>query len=158
MKNVFILFLVAGMSQSMIAQGDTVVNVPLSVTTAFTKQFPSGHLKKWEQRKEGFIADFRQDGNKYIAYYASDGAWKGTESPIKWTKDLPPAVKESWKKSGYYDWYVLHIKKIDTPGQSLYTLQVNNGTLLDANHHDAFLQEYVLFFSPTGELVRKDVK
>jgi hypothetical protein len=26
----------------------------------------------------------------------------------------------------------------------------------DADHHDAFLEEYVLFFSPGGELVRKD--
>jgi len=156
MKNVLILLTIAVMSQSMIAQGDTVVVVPQQVTAAFVKQFPTGHLKKWEQRKEGFIADFRLDGKKYFAYYAADGAWKGTESPIKWTRELPAAVKEGWKKSGYYSWYVLDIKKIETPDQPMYTLHVNNGTLLDADHHDAFLEEYVLFFSPTGELVRKD--
>src|SRR5882757_614426 len=125
MKNVLILLVVAVMSQSMIAQGDTVVVVPQPVTAAFVKQFPAGHLKKWEQRKEGFIADFRLDGKKYFAYYASDGAWMGTESPIKWTWRLPTVVREGWKNSGYGAWYVLDIKKIDRPDGPLYTLHVN---------------------------------
>jgi hypothetical protein len=132
--------------------------VPQPVVTAFTNRFPNAQLKKWEQRKEGYIADFRLSGKKIFAYYASDGTWKGTETPIKWTKNLPAAVKEGWKNSGYYAWYVLDIKKIETPEQPLYTLHVNNGSLLDSDHHDAFLEEYVLFFSEKGELVRKDKK
>jgi len=156
MKKVFIIIAVVMLSENMIAQKDSNIIVPSVVATAFSTQFPSGKLKKWEQRKEGYIAVFRQDGKKYFAYYAADGAWKGTETPIKWTKDLPAAVKEGWKRSDYYSWYVMDIKKITTPDQPLYTLHVNNGTLLDADHHDNFLEEYVLFFTPGGELVRKD--
>ena len=158
MKNVFFLLIVAMLSQSMTAQGDSTLVVPQKVVTAFTTQFPNAHLKKWEQRTEGYIADFRQDGKKYFAYYTGEGAWKGTESPIKWTRQLPAAVKEGWKTSGYYSWYVEDIKKIQTPEQPLYVLHVDNGTLLDADHHDAFREEYVLFFSEKGELVRKDRK
>lgn len=158
MKNVLILLIVAVMSQSMTAQGDSNLIVPQKVVAAFTTQFPNAHLKKWEQRKEGYIADFRQEGKKYFAYYAEDGVWRGTESPIKWTRQLPAAVKEGWKASEYYSWYVEDIKKIQTPERPLYVLHVDNGTLLDADHHDAFREEYVLFFSEKGELVRKDKK
>ena len=156
MKKLFVLLLVISFSRSRAGQGDTVLVVPAAVRSAFANQFPSGHLKKWEWRKEGYIADFRLGGKKLFAYYSADGGWKGTESPIRWTKDLPEAVREGWKKSGYYSWYVMNIKKIETPDGPLYTLHVNNGTLLDADHHDAFLEEYVLFFSPSGELVKKD--
>jgi hypothetical protein len=113
-------------------------------------------LKKWEQRKEGFIAVFRQDGHKNYAYYSADGVWKGTETPIKWTKNLPEKVKEGWKNSGYYDWYVEDIKKIEAPDGPMYALHVDNGVKLDSDHHDAYLEEYVLFFSENGQLVRKD--
>jgi hypothetical protein len=156
MKKVIFILVIAIFTQNIVAQGDTTVVVPQPVLTAFTAQFPKGQLKKWEQRKEGYIADFRQDGKKFFAYYAADGTWKGTESPINWTKNLPAEVKEGWRKSIYYNWYVEDIKKIETPDQPLYTLHVNNGVLLDADHHDAYLEEYVLFFSPKGDLVRKD--
>ncbi len=157
MKKLFFLIAIAMLSQTMIAQArNNNVEPPQSVTTAFTARFPSANLKKWELRKEGYIADFRLDGKKLFAYYAADGTWKGTEAPIKWTKNLPAAVREGWKNSGYGAWYVLDIKKIETPDQPLYTLHVNNGTLLDSDHHDAFLEEYVLFFSEKGELVRTD--
>jgi Putative beta-lactamase-inhibitor-like, PepSY-like len=156
MKKVFLLLTIAIISQSMIAQSDSTVIVPQAVSTAFTARFPAGQLKKWEQRNEGYIAVFRQDGHKNFAYYSADGAWKGTETPIKWTKNLPEKVKAGWKNSGYYDWYVEDIKKIETPDQPMYALHVNNGVKLDSDHHDAYLEEYVLFFSESGQLVRKD--
>jgi hypothetical protein len=33
---------------------------------------------------------------------------------------------------------------------------VNNGTLLDSDHHDAYLEDWLLFFNGEGELVRKE--
>src|ERR1700761_3119564 len=147
MKKIILFLVIAISSHSMFAQANTAVEPPQAVTTAFHERFPNGQLKKWEERKEGFIADFRLDGKKLFAYYAADGTWKGTESPIKWTKNLPSAGREGWRNSSYAAWYVLDIKKIETPEQPLYALHVNNGSLLDSDHHDAFLEEYVLFFS-----------
>jgi hypothetical protein len=156
MKKAFLLLAIAAMTESMIAQSDSTVIVPQAVSTAFTARFPAGRLKKWEQRPAGYIAVFRQDGKRLFADYAADGTWLGTESPVKWTKDLPATVKEGWKNSGYYDWYVRDIKKIETPNEPLYALHVDNGVKLDSDHHDAYLEEYVLFFSENGRLVRKD--
>ncbi|MBS1665504.1 MAG: PepSY-like domain-containing protein [Bacteroidetes bacterium] len=156
MKKLIILIVIALFSKSMIAQAGSSVTPPASVAKAFASQFPSAYLRKWEQRKEGFIADFRIKKTKLFAYYAPDGTWKGTEAPIKRTKNLPASVREGWNNSGYGSWYVLDLKKIDQPDGPLYTIHVNNGTLLDSDHHDAFLEEYVLFFSEKGELVRKD--
>lgn len=155
MKKFIALIAIAIFSKTMTAQATI---PPAAVSTAFTSQFPKAQLKKWEERKEGYIADFRLNGKKLFAYYAADGTWKGTETPIKWTRNLPEAVRKGWDHSEYTAWYVMDIKKIETPEQPLYALHVNNGTLLDSDHHDAFLEEYVLFFSENGELVRKDKK
>ena len=83
---------------------------------------------------------------------------KGTETPVKWSRGLPAAVREGWKKSGYAAWSIMDIKKIETPDKPLYAIHVNNGSLLDSDHKDAFMEEYVLFFSEKGELVRIDRK
>jgi hypothetical protein len=155
MKKYIIMVMIAVLTEHMSAQGDTTVIVPAPVANAFNGQFPDAKVKKWEQRKEGYIARFSRHGKTCFAYYTADGSWKGTETPIKWTKNLPDGVKTGWKKSGYYDWYVVDMKKIDAPDTPLYVLHVDNGTLLDSDHHDAFKEDYLLYFTYGGELVRK---
>ena len=165
MKKLSILIIIALLSETMIAQAGPTqpvatasasVVVPQAVLTAFTTRFPNAHIRDWQQQPQGYIADFKLDGKKLYAYYAADGSWKGTETPIKWTKNLPPAVKEAWKNSSYGTWYVEDIKKIDQPDGPLYALHVDNGVTLDSDHHDAFFEEYVIFFNEAGQLVRKD--
>jgi len=158
MKKLIILFSIALLSETMIAQANTSVVVPQVVLTAFNTRFPGARIHDWQQRPEGFIADFKLSGKKLFAYYAADGAWKGTEAAIKWTKNLPAAVREGWKNSDYGAWYVEDIKKIDQPEGPLYALHINNGPTLDSNHADAFHEEYVIFFNEAGQLVRKDKK
>lgn len=131
-------------------------HIPPEVTKAFVTQFPGSHLKKWEQRKEGYMATFRQNGKKYVAYYTVGGAWEATESPVKWTWLLPQAVQDAWKKSTYSNWLILDIKKIVMPEQTLYALHV--GLMQSLGPDDADMgSEYVLFFSAKGELVKKDL-
>ncbi|MES1249180.1 MAG: hypothetical protein ABUL46_00775, partial [Chitinophaga rupis] len=124
MKKSIVLVATAMLFQTMVAQSAGKAVPPTVVVKAFTTQFPDGKLKKWEERKQGYIAKFSRDGKKYFAYYSSDGAWQGTEAPIKWTKNLPDSVKSGWKTSGFYNWYVVDMKKIDTPDQPLYVLHV----------------------------------
>lgn len=83
-------------------------------------------------------------------------SYYGTESSIKRTRHLPVAVQAAWKNSGYSDWYVHNIRKIETPEQQLYVLHLNNGTLLDANKYDAFKEDHVLYFTREGALVRAE--
>jgi hypothetical protein len=158
MKKVFIVLIVALMSQSMIAQADTavVVLVPQAVAKAFSTQFPQGKLKKWEQSKEGYTAVFKLDGKKISACYSADGTWGSTETKIApWLWNLPDSVKKGWRKTQYAGWKVAHITKIDKPGELLYALDVNNSPELDAEHMYNFGVEWMLFFNAKGELVKQ---
>lgn len=92
-----------------------------------------------------------------IAQTPANQTHKEKEVNIKWTRHLPQPVRTAWEKSSYAGWYVHKIKKIETPGQqSYYVLHVNNTPLLDANKVDNFREDQVLYFSPEGELIRKD--
>jgi hypothetical protein len=172
MKKLIVLITIALLSQTMIAQADSAAPAPAviatttgkhsavvpppAVTAAFATRFPNTQVKQWMERKEGYIAAFRLDHKKSFAYYAADGTWKATETPVNWTWHLPAAVHKGWLNSDYAAWYVEKITKIVTPEQTLYTLLVNNTPLLDADHVWVDKEKYVLFFSEKGELVRKD--
>src|ERR1700744_1597369 len=85
--------------------------VPPSVNKAFVSQFPSGHLKKWQEKDGSYVAAFRQKGKKYFAYYTAGGAWQSTESSVKWTRNLPAAVRKGWDTCKYRTWLLLDIKE-----------------------------------------------
>jgi hypothetical protein len=156
MKNLFVVIASMILAQSVMAQRKESPTVPKEVVKAFSAKFPGSELKKWETRKEGYIAKFTRDGKKYFAYYSPEGDWKGTESRVKWTRHLPENVRKGWSNSGYSNWYVHNIKKIETPERPLYVLHVNNGTLLSSDKQDAFKEDHVLTFTSEGELIRTD--
>lgn len=118
--------------------------IPASVQTAFYTQFPPASLQKWLVRKEGFIAVFKKDDKKQYAYYTHDGKWVATETRVKRTRHLPPAVREAWLNSGYAAWYVYNIHKVETPEGRWYRMHLNDGSLLDANHVDAHNRDHFL--------------
>jgi hypothetical protein len=156
MKKIIVMIALGLFFQTMMAaQSHTPVVVPQTVINAFTAQFPEGKLKNWESRKEGYIARFVHNGKKWFAYYSPDGKWQGTEVPVKWTRQLPDSVKTGWMNSGYGNWYVVDMKKITTPEQVMYVMHVDNGVLLDSNHHDVYKEEWLLYFSGTGGLIKK---
>lgn len=156
MKKILIVFSVALLFQFMIVQAAERGSVPQVLVKAFAARFPEGQLQKWETRQEGYIATFRQDGKTLHAYFTAAGDWKGTETPVKWTKHLPENVQAGWKQSEYAGWYVESIRKIETPEQPLYALHVNNSPVLNSERIDAYLEEHVVFFNANGETVRKD--
>lgn len=126
-----------------------------SAQSTARSEVPS-NVTKWEIRKEGKIAHFKKDGRKHYAYYTHDGQWKATESPVRRTRHLPEAVQTAWKNSGYTNWYVHNIRKIETAEQQLYVLHLNNTVLLDANKVDNFKEDHVLYFTREGELVKTE--
>ncbi len=137
--------------QSVSAQVNT------NISGQFSKQFPDTDVQKWEAKREGYVAHFRKEGQKWHAYYTADGEWVATESPVRRTKHLPEAVRTAWENSGYAAWYVHNIRKIETTGQPVYVLHLNNGTLLDANKIDNFKVDRVLYYSHDGQLIRSEL-
>ena len=143
-------------TQSVSAQSTESNEVPKQVSKAFSGKFPESEPKKWELRKEGYVAHFKKDGKKHYAYYSTEGHWKGTETCVNRTRHLPVAVQTAWKNSGYNDWYVHNIRKIETPEQQLFVMHLNNGPLLSSDKHDAFKEDHVLYFTRDGELVKSE--
>jgi len=130
--------------QNISAQTVNTNSVPKPVQAAFSTQFPPATLKKWEVRKEGYIAVFKLGSQKKYAYYNHDGKWVATETRVKRTRHLPEAVRTAWLKSGYADWYVHNIRRVETTEGNSYVMHLNNGSTLDANKVDAFNQDHVL--------------
>lgn len=157
MKKLILLIAIALFSQSMIAQASTVTPPP-AVTTAFAARFPNVQVREWKEQEGTYYANFRLNGKKTFAYYTADGSWKGTETPLKWSWHLPAKVRNAWKNSDFAAWYLMDIKKIETPDGPLYALHVNNSPLLDSDHAQIDHDEYEIFFNEKGELVRKDAK
>ncbi len=157
MKKVLFVLVVAFISETMIAQADTAVTVPPAVVSAFNSRFPSAQLNKWQQRPQGYIAVFRQNGQKLFAYYSADGSWIGTEFPIHWSNDVPQAVKQGWKNSNYAGWKRNEVKRIDYPDSLVYVLYVDNSPTLNAEHMAIDAEKWALFFDQKGNLVRKEI-
>jgi len=126
------------------AQSIPVNQVPKPVQTAFYTQFPPATLKKWEVRKEGYIAVFKVDGRKHYAYYSADGKWVATETQVKRTRHLPGQVRTAWLNSGYADWYVRNIRKLETAEGHSYVMHLNSGSTYDANKVDALNEDHTL--------------
>jgi hypothetical protein len=156
MKKLLAIIAVLIVSNEIMAQKIEHKDLPKHITKAFSEKFPNGEHAKWASHHDGYQVKFKQDQKQYTAYYTPDGQWKGTESPIKWTKNLPDKVKDGWAKSGHYDWYVHGIGQLQTPGGEQYVLRVNNSPLLDANHIDAHQEFRVLYFMADGTLVKTD--
>jgi hypothetical protein len=133
--------------QHISAQSIPANSVPKPVQTAFFTQYPPASLKKWELRKEGYVAVFKIDGKKHYAYYTADGKWVATETRVKRTRHLPDAVRQAWLNSGYADWYVHNIRKMETAEGHSYVMHLNDGNKLDANHFDAHNRDHVLVMS-----------
>ena len=131
------------------------IPVPPAVAQAFATQFPHTHHSKWSALPAGYQAIFRLDGQKCLAIYTSDAVWKETDYPVKWTRQLPPAVQKTWRNSGYNTWDLMGMKKIVTPAQTRYALHVGEVQSLGPDDTDIG-SEYILYFSPEGELMRKE--
>ena len=144
---------------TVLAQGAIVLqhtgSIPPALTKAFAAQFPTSHLKKWEKDSAGYLAIFKQKGEKCTARYTTGGLCEATESPVKWTRNLPEAVRAGWNKSKYMDWLILDMKKIVQPAQTLYAIHVGQVQSLGPDDADIG-SEYILFFSERGDLIKTE--
>ena len=86
-----------------------------------------------------------------------DGKRQATESPVKWTRNLPKPVRQAWKNCQYKDWLILDMKKIEKPDSTIYTIHVGQVQSLGPDDADIG-SEYILFFSDKGQLIKEQRK
>ncbi|HVU93668.1 MAG TPA: hypothetical protein VHE34_00520 [Puia sp.] len=129
--------------------------VPQAVTRDFASRYPAITPKKWKQDKEGqYIAQFHMRGNPSEAYYDRGGNWLKTQSHIKWTKNLPPAVRTALRNSTYASWYVEHMQETDSDDHKRFYIDVSyvDNYMEGAGSKDI----YRLTFTPEGQLLQSE--
>lgn len=155
MKKSFLVLAIAFFSSVVIANAKGTTEVPKNISVAFTAKYPSAEIKGWRTAKGEYIAEFVLEKKKYRAYYSSDAEWLRTETKIKSSTKLPGQVREALHKSEYASWYITEMKQIEKPGKNVYAIHVNDGNKLSADHHDAVKTDFLLYFSDSGELIKK---
>ena len=174
MKKLIVLIAIGLFAENMIAQGGPVAPAtlpappakahtraivpPQAVIDSFDARFPRTRVKKWQQRREGYVAILRMNGKRTNVDYAPDGSWQATETEVKWSWRLPHAVRQGWRHSDFAAWYILKMAKMVTPDQVYYAMDVSNWPLLDAEHMFNFDEEYVIYFTADGKLTKKNRK
>ena len=135
-----------------------VKEVPQSVLAAAQKQYAQVHIKKWEKRNDNFVAYFSESRRKQYAFFSADGAWIKTETKIPWSRDLPPAVKNSFGNTVFISWYIDEMKEVSSPGKDMYVIQVHHNDGPDGAIPGDNDNVYKLSFNPDGSLIKKEHK
>ena len=130
-------------------------SLPKIIAPSFSAKYPEAKLKNWEMLNDEYVVRYINEKSKCTAFFSSGGQWIRTETSIPWTKDLPQAVRTGIQNSGYGTCYVDAIRKVQTAGRLLYVLHVDDGSTLDADHYDAFREDWLLSFTPDGVLAGK---
>jgi hypothetical protein len=82
---------------------------------------------------------------------ASNDQSEGREKTrIKWTWQLPAQIRDALNKSQFSSWYIEKIVWYNLQDQPMYRFYINNGNLVDADHHDSFLKKDCLEVSNDG--------
>jgi hypothetical protein len=132
-------------------------DIPSNVSSAFSRQYPTGKIGSWEMSGNDYIIDFMNSKEqRSSAYYSSDGEWLRTDTRLESKEDLPEAVQNGLAESRYKGYYIDKIERVQQPSdRTLYLVHVDYGANLEFDLHDLFANDYVLYFNSNGTL--KDV-
>ena len=132
-------------------------NMPQKVATAFSSKYPDASVHKWTVQKGDYLVKFRYDNRLYRASFDVNGSWEQTERKINLTRNLPAPVRKGFMNSGYQACNIDGIKEIITPSGHFFEVWVDDGNYYDDNHHDNFMQDYLLRFSADGNMMGAEV-
>ena len=117
---------------------------------SFAELYPGAQDVHWSIRGEYAVADFYwvqsragAAANRSAWFGNGDGKWSMTETDILFDQ-LPQAVKDAFAESGYTDWRVDDVDKLDRNGvEVVYVIETERGE-----------REMDLYYSEDGVLVR----
>lgn len=130
--------------------------VPQTAIAAFSTKYPAAQAVTWKVAKDDIEVSFKNDDKKYYAFYTTAGDWIKTERKIKWPKGLPAAVKKSLQTGDYAAWYVDEMKEVETQGQHVYLIHVDDANVLKIADPYLFKDDYQLYYNEDGELIKKE--
>jgi hypothetical protein len=72
---------------------------------------------------------------------------------IKWTKQLPLAVRKTFNNSQYSTWFIEKMTSYSKDGKTVYSFYLNNSSLVDGDHYGNLLKK-TLTVSDDGAIVQ----
>ena len=81
---------------------------------------------------------------------------KDMEQRIKWTSQLPPAVRKAFKNSKYSSWYIQKMISHSRGEQTIYLFYLDNSSLLDGEHRESMARKKTLTVSDKGIIIQGD--
>jgi hypothetical protein len=159
MKNLMIkaIILIATMgiySYDSLAQ-KAIVTLPQAVLTSFTAKYPQAQVKSWKMKGDISTASFAMDNKKYKAAFYDNGNWINTVRNIRHTSSLPNQVRLYLKGSRYASWHIDDMKRLRTPAQNMYEVEVdNNSGNKIAYEGGGSIEDQMLYFDDSGKLIK----
>jgi len=129
-------------------------NVPQGVLSAFLTKYPQAQVKKWKSTGNAYVAYFTNDNKKYMASYSKTGEWVDTERDISRSSGLPVGLQSFLKTGTYASWHIDDMKRVRTPLQNMYEIQLDNHSGSPFDYEDmGSAENRMLKFSDDGKLL-----
>jgi hypothetical protein len=152
-KNISLIVTIGLISLSAIAQKNN--NVPQAVLTAFSAKYPQAQVKNWKTASDVYVAHFINDNKKYAASYSQTGAWISTERDISRPSGLPAELQSFLKTGTYASWHIDDMKRVRTPLQNMYEIQLDNHSGSPFDYEDmGSAENKMLCFNDNGKLIK----
>ena len=120
--------------------------VPVVVKTAFQKEFPKVTDAIWEEEKENFEAEFKQNGVNIEAVYNNTGHRIKLEITIK--AEQLPASATSYIKTNFADYKMKEIEKSTNDKNTVtYSVELKKDK-----------EELELTFDANGKFLKKEIE
>jgi hypothetical protein len=81
---------------------------------------------------------------------------KDSGQRIKWTRQLPAAVRKAFENSKYSSWYIEKMISHRRDEQTVYQFYIDNSSLLDGDHHESMAIKKTLTVSDKGVIVQEN--
>jgi hypothetical protein len=144
MKNLIILIMLVLSARIAGAQKKAAVDVPKTITTAFTSNFPGAVAREWEKEKDAFEVKFDWQKVPTSAKFAADGALLETEQEVD--PNQFPGLIDNYIKTNYPGYKVREGARIaESSGNIKYKAEIRKRKV-----------ELELLFDEIGNFISKE--
>lgn len=109
-----------------VTQGATTVSISTKAVKDFTKNYKKAENAGWFIIKDGYLAEFKEDGIKTKVYYNPKGTWIGNVR--SYLEDKLPRNIRHLVKSTYYDYKINYVQEVTVDRNIVYLVKIEDGT------------------------------
>lgn len=104
------------------------VNISTKALKDFNKTYKKAATAGWFVIKDGYLAEFKQDGVTTKVYYDHKGRWVGNLR--SYFEDKLPRDIRHLVKSHYYDYNIYYVHEVSVHDKTVYLIKIEDKTSL----------------------------